>query len=187
MVPDDPELEVTLLSVCWMDVNTPRLDSTKKRNATATNSTTQATSDMRKLNFITDHGSSRATTSSARRAGAWPPGRAAAEEPPSAAPAAAPPAAAPAARPEPPLYRPRVTAANVEVRLRPSSAIGGAGLSVTPGLLLVLPVPVLPIPVLAFPVLPWAVLPCAVPPAGSVSVAGYGGTADVASPAGPAS
>ena len=90
--------------MCWMDVNTPRLDSTKYRKATATNSTTQATSDMRKLNFITDHGSSRAMTRSARRAGAWLPCRAAAEEPPSAAP---PSAAPPAADPEPALYRPR--------------------------------------------------------------------------------
>src|SRR5580704_3283175 len=54
-----------------MDVNTPRLDSTKYRKATATNSTTQATSDMRKLNFITDQGSSRATTRSARRPATW--------------------------------------------------------------------------------------------------------------------
>src|SRR5437588_795717 len=35
--------------------------------ATATNSTIQATSEIRKLNFMTDHGSSRATTRLARR------------------------------------------------------------------------------------------------------------------------
>src|ERR1017187_9309016 len=72
--PDDPELDVTLPRVCCSEVNTPRLDSTKYRKATATNSTTQATRDIRKLNFITDHGSSRATTRSARRAWTWPPG-----------------------------------------------------------------------------------------------------------------
>src|SRR5882757_10283049 len=114
--PDEPELEVTLLSVCWMDVNTPRLDSTKYRKATATNSTTQATSDMRKLNFITDQGSNRETTRSARRAWAWVPGRAAAAAPPSAAL----PAAVPAGDPDPALYRPRDTAENVVVRLRRS-------------------------------------------------------------------
>src|ERR1700734_167495 len=100
-----------------MDVNTPRLDSTKYRKATATNSTTQATRDMRKLNFITDQGSSRETTRSARRA--WVPGRADAAAPPSAAP----PAAVPGDR-EPALNRPRGTE-NVVVRLRPSSFTAG--------------------------------------------------------------
>src|SRR5258707_12905879 len=104
--PDEPELEVTLPSVCSMDVKTPRLDSTKYRKATATNRTTQATSDMRKLNFITDQGSNRAMIRSARRAGAWVPGRAAAAAPPMAAP----PPAARAGPPAPFLYRPRVTA-----------------------------------------------------------------------------
>src|ERR1700733_5977630 len=100
-----------------MDVNTPRLDSTKYRKATATNSTTQATRDMRKLNFITDHGSIRETTRSPRRA--WVPGRADAAAPPSAAlPAPAPGGG------EPALTRPGGTE-NVVVRFRPSSSPGG--------------------------------------------------------------
>src|SRR5580698_2770482 len=176
---DEPELEVTLPRVCSMEVNTPRLESTKYRKATATNSTTQATSDMRKLNFITDHGSSREMTRSARRAGAW-------------LPALAPTAAeAPADVPEPGLYRPRETAENVEVRLRDLSFAGAAVLSpAAPGLRdgLAWPAPALPVlvvPVAEEPVVEEfvleepvleGVLVFADPPAGSVSEAGYGGT-----------
>jgi hypothetical protein len=169
---DEPELEVTLPSVCSMDVKTPRLESTKYRKATATNSTTQATSDMRKLNFITDHGSSREMTRSARRAGVW------------VALAWAPAAAgAPADAPERPLYRPRDTAENVEVRLRASSLTAAVGLSpavagLTDGLAwALLVVAVLDLPVLVL----------ADPPADSVSEAGYGGTADVVSAGEPVS
>ena len=152
---------MTLVSVCWMDVNTPRLDSTKYRKATATNSTTQATRDMRKLNFITDQGSSRETTRSARRA--WVPGRADAAAPPSAAP----PAAVPGDR-EPALNRPRGTE-NVVVRLRPSSFTAG-GPSAGPGLAGVLARPALEEPGPDEPGLDEPGLD--VLPAGSVSEAG---------------
>src|SRR5580692_7407668 len=149
-----------------MDVNTPRLDSTKYRKATATNSTTQATRDMRKLNFITDQGSSRETTRSARRAGV--PGRAAAAAPPTAAP----PAAVPGDR-EPALNRPRGTE-NVEVRLRPPSCPAG-GPSAGPGLVGVLARPAVEEPVLDRPALAEPGLDESGPdvlPAGSVSEAG---------------
>src|ERR1700735_3399413 len=178
---DEPELEVTLPRVCSMEVKTPRLESTKYRKATATNSTTHATSDMRKLNFITDQGSSREMTRSARRAGAW-------------LLALAPTAADAAADvPEPGLYRPRETAENVEVRLlRELSFAGDARLSpAAPGLRdgLAAPTPVWP--VLELPELILSlmeslvdelvlegVLVLADPPAGSVSAAGYGGTTE---------
>jgi hypothetical protein len=170
--PDEPELEVTLPSVCSMDVKTPRLESTKYRKATATNSTTQATSDMRKLNFITDHGSSREMTRSARRVGVW-------------LPALAPTAAeAPAEAPEPALYRPRDTAENVEVRLRELSFTAVVGLSAGAGGLMG---GGLAWPVLGLAELGLLVLVLADPPAGSVSEAGYGGTAEVVSAGDPGS
>src|ERR1035437_3876325 len=67
LTPADPELEVTLVSVFSTLSKTPREESAKYRTATATKSMTQATNEIRKLNFITDHGSSLATTRSARR------------------------------------------------------------------------------------------------------------------------
>src|SRR5262249_5652760 len=51
--------EVTKPTVCSTLVNTPSLDSTNQTIATAANTTTQATSESRKLNFITDSGSIR--------------------------------------------------------------------------------------------------------------------------------
>src|SRR5450631_2406211 len=67
LTPADPELEVTLVSVFCTESKTPSEESAKYRTATATKSMTQATNEIRKLNFITDHGSSLATTRSARR------------------------------------------------------------------------------------------------------------------------
>src|ERR1035441_10276000 len=67
LTPADPELEVTLASVFCTESKTPSEESAKYRTATATKSMTQATNEIRKLNFITDHGSSLATTRSARR------------------------------------------------------------------------------------------------------------------------
>src|ERR1035441_6312751 len=66
LTPADPELEVTLASVFCTESKTPSEESAKYRTATATKSMTQATNEIRKLNFITDHGSSLATTRSAR-------------------------------------------------------------------------------------------------------------------------
>src|SRR5450759_441774 len=67
LTPADPELEVTLASVVGTESKTPSKESAKYRTATATKSMTQATNEIRKLNFITDHGASLATTRSARR------------------------------------------------------------------------------------------------------------------------
>src|ERR1700685_670349 len=50
-----------------MLVNTPSLDSAKYSTATAISSTTHPMSEMRKLNFITDQGSTRSSRSWARR------------------------------------------------------------------------------------------------------------------------
>jgi hypothetical protein len=102
------------------------------------------------------------------------------------APAAA---EAPAEAPEPALYRPRDTAENAEVRLRTPSFTADVGLSpAAPG-------PGWPVPVVAeldvaeldVPELVLAALVVADPAAGSVSEAGYGGTAAVASAGDPAS
>jgi hypothetical protein len=126
---------------------------------------------MRKLNFITDHGSSREMTRSARRAGAWLP---------ALAPAAA---GAPAEAPGRALYRPRDTAENVEVRLRVSSFAAAVGLF--PAVAGLTDGPAWPVLVVAELVLSVVLdlpeLVLADPPAGSVSEAGYGGTADVVS------
>ena len=46
---------------------TPRLDTTMYSSATATNSTMKATTDTRKLNFMTDHGSIRDSVNCAWR------------------------------------------------------------------------------------------------------------------------
>src|SRR5215469_708812 len=62
---------VTKPTVCSILVNTPILDSTNQTIATATNTTTQATSESRKLNFMTDSGSIRCRLRSALR-GAGP-------------------------------------------------------------------------------------------------------------------
>src|ERR1017187_8802075 len=67
LTPADPELEVTLASVFCTQGRRSSEESAKYRTATATKSMTQATNEIRKLNFITDHGSSLATTRSARR------------------------------------------------------------------------------------------------------------------------
>jgi hypothetical protein len=66
--PAEPSLEVRLCTTCCSEVNTPRADKTPKITATATNKMTKAISDTRKLNFITDQGSTRATVRCACRA-----------------------------------------------------------------------------------------------------------------------
>jgi hypothetical protein len=91
------------------------------------------------------------------------------------------------------LYRPRDTAENVEVRLRELSFAAVVGLSAGAGGLmdglawLVLGWAELGLPALDLPALGLLVLVLADPPAGSVSEAGYGGTAEVVSAGDPGS
>src|SRR5215472_1900990 len=60
-------LEVSVVTVCCSESNTPREDSTMYSMATATNRMMNATTEAMKLNFMTDHGSSRASVSIACR------------------------------------------------------------------------------------------------------------------------
>src|SRR5215472_8789743 len=75
-VPDEPWLEVIVVTVCCSESKTPSADRTMYSTATATNKMMNATSEATKLNFMTDHGSTRATVSCAcrlgvRRAAPW--------------------------------------------------------------------------------------------------------------------
>src|SRR5258708_7710102 len=67
LVPAEPLLPVRVDTVLCSEVKTPRLDTTMYSSATATNSTMKATTDARKLNFMTDHGSTRDSVSCAWR------------------------------------------------------------------------------------------------------------------------
>jgi hypothetical protein len=79
-------------------------------------------------------------------------------------------------------------AENVEVRLRELSFAAVVGLSAgAGGLMGGLAWPVLDLPALGLPALDLLVLVLADPPAGSVSEAGYGGTAEVVSAGDPGS
>jgi hypothetical protein len=68
-VPAEPLLEVIVETVCCSEVKTPSEDSTLYSTATATNKMMNATTETTKLNFITDHGSSRDRVSCACRLG----------------------------------------------------------------------------------------------------------------------
>src|SRR5579862_7145395 len=59
--------DVRLFTVCCSDSKTPRLCRTQYNAATATNSTMKATTETTKLNFMTDHGSTRERVSCAWR------------------------------------------------------------------------------------------------------------------------
>jgi hypothetical protein len=59
--------EVRLFTVCCSESKTPRLVSTMYSTATATNKTMKATTETTKLNFMTDHGSTRDSVSWAWR------------------------------------------------------------------------------------------------------------------------
>src|SRR5215469_491135 len=61
-------LDVTCPTVCSTLVKTPSFESAKYRIETATNKMTQPTREIKKLNFMTDHGSIRSIRSCARRA-----------------------------------------------------------------------------------------------------------------------
>src|SRR5579863_238378 len=58
--PFEAWLDVTLETTRWSESNTPRADREPQSTVTTTNRTTNATTDTTKLNFITDHGSTRA-------------------------------------------------------------------------------------------------------------------------------
>src|SRR5579859_6949411 len=58
--PFEAWLDVTLETTRWSESNTPRADSEPQSTLTTTNRITKATRDTTKLNFITDHGSTRA-------------------------------------------------------------------------------------------------------------------------------
>src|SRR5690348_1673217 len=66
-VPDVPLADVSVLTKCWIESKAPSADSTMYSTATATNRMMNATTDARKLNFMTDQGSSRASVSIACR------------------------------------------------------------------------------------------------------------------------
>src|SRR5579859_2404709 len=59
--------DVRLFTVCCSESKTPRLDSAMYSSATATNKTMKATTEITKLNFMTDHGSTRDSVSCAWR------------------------------------------------------------------------------------------------------------------------
>src|SRR5579862_2134668 len=60
LTPFEAWLDVTLETTRWSESNTPRADREPHSTVTTTNRTTNATTDTTKLNFITDHGSTRA-------------------------------------------------------------------------------------------------------------------------------
>src|SRR5215471_16203741 len=66
-VPDEPWLEVIVVTVCCSESKTPSADRTMYSTATATNKMMNATTEATKLNFMTDHGSTRASVSCAWR------------------------------------------------------------------------------------------------------------------------
>src|SRR6516164_8912595 len=66
-VPEEPWLEVIVVTVCCSESKTPSADRTMYSTATATNKMMNATTEATKLNFMTDQGSTRASVSIACR------------------------------------------------------------------------------------------------------------------------